>query len=471
MTDEWDAPGDAAERARAQRRADRAKRRAERSSPRAEQPAPEAAHAERPAPQATRAERPAPQAAPTERPAPQAARAERSAPHAPHGAPPTPRAARSELLASSSGRLLAAVAGALALLTVVGLVALWPGHLPGGRQEAFGGATVGARVTATSTVRCPGPTAQRCRRLTARIDDGRDKGKRVTLDLGPVELTPSLQTGDQIRVQPTGSGYGYADVDRHVPMIWLAIALAVLAVLVARWRGLLALVGVAISVVLVVTFLVPAILAGSDPVLTSLVAALAVMFVTLLLTYGPGAQSLAAALGIGLSLLLAAIVGHAVVAAAHLDGRNGELPISGLGVSLQGIVLAGMVIGVLGVLTDMAVSQASAVTALREANPALGPRALYRGAFAVGRDHLAATIHTLVLAYVGAALPLILVLRDSHVGFGDAVNGQIVAEPVIATLVGAIALVAAVPLTTALAAILVARVPAAALDAHHGHAH
>jgi uncharacterized membrane protein len=447
MTDEWDAPGDAAERARAQRRADRAKRRAERSWQRAERSAPEAAHAQQPAPQAPR----------------------RSSPRAEQ---PAPRAPRSELLATSSGRLLAAAAGMLALLTVVGLVALWPGHLPGGRQEAFGGPTVGARVTATSTVRCPGPTAQRCRRLIARIDDGSDKGRRVTLDLGPVDLTPSLQTGDRIRVQRSGGGaYGYADVDRHVPMVWLAIALAILAVLVARWRGLLALVGVAISVVLVVTFLVPAILAGSDPVLTSLVAALAVMFVTLLLTYGPGAQSLAAALGIGLSLLLAAIVGHGAVAAAHLDGRTGELPISGLGVSLQGIVLAGMVIGVLGVLTDMAVSQASAVTALREANPALGPRALYRGAFAVGRDHLAATIHTLVLAYVGAALPLILVLRDSHVGFGDALNGQIVAEPVIATLVGAIALVAAVPLTTALAAILVARVPATALDAHHGHAH
>jgi len=417
MTDDWDAHGDAVERARAQRRADRAQRRSDRAHPPAKQPA--------------------------------------------------PRAPRSGLLASSSGRVLAGAAGALALLTVVGLVALWPGHLPGGKQEAFGGPTVGARVTATSTVRCPGPTAQRCRRLTAQISGGRDAGRRVALDLGPVAATPSLQKGDRIRVQPSGAGYGYADVDRHVPMIWLAAALAVLAVLVARLRGLLAL----LSVVIVVTFLVPAILAGSDPVLTSLVAALAVMFVTLLLTYGPGAQSLAAALGIGLSLLLAALVGHAAVAAAHLDGRTGELPISMLGVSLQGIVLAGMVIGVLGVLTDMAVSQASAVTALREANPDLDPRGLYRGAFAVGRDHLAATIHTLVLAYVGAALPLILVLRDSHVGFGDAVNGQIVAEPIIATLVGAIALVAAVPLTTALAALLVARVPAGALDAHHGHAH
>jgi uncharacterized membrane protein len=420
MTDHWDARGDAVERARAQRRADRAKRRSDR----------------------------------------------------PDDEQPVPRARRDGLLASSSGRLLAAAAGALALLTVVGLVALWPAHLPAGKQEAFGGPTVGARVTATSTVRCPGPTSQRCRRLTARISDGRDAGHRVSLDLGPLSATiPSLRTGDRIRVQPSGNGYGYVDVDRRMPMTWLAIALAVLAVLVARLRGLLALLGVAISVVIVVTFLVPAILAGSDPMLTSLVAALAVMFVTLLLTYGPGAQSLAAALGIGLSLLLAALVGHAVVAAAHLDGRTGELPLATLGVSLQGIVLAGMVIGVLGVLTDMAVSQASAVTALREANPELGPRDLYRGAFAVGRDHLAATIHTLVLAYVGAALPLILVLRDTHVGFSDALNGQIVAEPVVATLVGAIALVAAVPLTTALASILVARVPTGALDAHHGHAH
>jgi uncharacterized membrane protein len=413
--DEWNAGHDAFERARAQRRAERARRRAVR--------------------------------------------------------PPAPPRRDLGLLATTSGRLLAGAAGALALLTVIGLIALWPGGARGGEQRAFGGPTLGAKVTATSTVDCPGPSAQRCRQLVVKVDNG----DRATLDLGPVELTPSLSEGDRVRVQRSDPGapqrYAFTDVDRRLPMLWLAIALAVLAAIVARWRGVLALVGVVLSVGLVVAFLVPAILAGSDPVLVSLVAALAVMFVTLLLTYGPGAQSLAAALGIGLSLLLAAIVGHVLVGAAHLDGRTGELPVSALGVSLQGVVLAGMVVGALGVLTDMAVSQASAVTALRSADPDLGSRGLYRGAFAVGRDHLAATIHTLVLAYVGAALPLILVLRDAHVGFTDALNGQIVAEPVVATLVGAIALVAAVPLTTALAAILVARVPPTALEGHHGHAH
>jgi uncharacterized membrane protein len=129
-----------------------------------------------------------------------------------------------------------------------------------------------------------------------------------------------------------------------------------------------------------------------------------------------------------------------------------------------------MVIGALGVLADMGVSQASAVMALRRANPALGPRQLYKEAFAVGRDHLAATIHTLVLAYVGAALPLLLVLQSARAGLFDAVNTQDVAEPIMATLVGSIGLIAAVPLTTGLAALLVARVPADALP-HEHHTH
>jgi uncharacterized membrane protein len=462
--DEWNAVHDGAERARAERRAERARARAAQAPPdgaRSTRPPDDARSTRRP-PKTARSTRPADDARSTRWPL-KSSRSTR------------PPSVASGLLATTSGRLLAGAAGTLAVLTVIGLVALWPGGLRDGDQRAFGGPTLGAHVKATDTVRCPGPTAQRCRRVTVTIGDGPDAGSRATLDLGPVELTPSLSPGDAVRVQRSEPGaaerYAFADVDRRTPMLWLAIALGVLAAVVARWRGLLALLGVALSLLLVVAFLVPAILAGSDPVLASLVAALAVMFVTLALTYGPGPQSLAAALGIGLSLLLAALVGHAMVAGAHLDGRTGELPLASLGVRLQGVVLAGMVIGALGVLTDMAVSQASAVTALREANPDLGPRALYRGAFAVGRDHLAATIHTLVLAYVGAALPLILVLRDAHVGAVDAVNGQIVAEPVVATLVGAIALVAAVPLTTGLAALLVARVPAAALHGHHGHAH
>jgi uncharacterized membrane protein len=225
-----------------------------------------------------------------------------------------------------------------------------------------------------------------------------------------------------------------------------------------------------------VKFLVPALLAGSSPVLDALVVSLAVMFVTLVLTYGVGAASLAAALGIAASLLLGTLLARAWVSFADLDGRTGELSSAlvqqNSNVSLEGVVLAGMVIGALGVLADNGVTQASAVLALRRSNPNLSVGRLYREAFSVGRDHLVAMIHTLMLAYVGAALPLILVLSSAHVATTDAINGQDVAQAIVTTLVGSIALLASVPLTTGLAAVLVARVPATALGSGaHEHAH
>jgi uncharacterized membrane protein len=367
---------------------------------------------------------------------------------------------------------------ALLLLTIIGLIALWPSPQPRrGATEAFGGKSVGATVTASTEVRCPGPTAQRCRRITIEVAHGGTS----TITLGPSNIAPRVEHGAHIRVvrtkAPPGSGaepYSFVDYDRHGSLLWLAIAFGVLAVLLARWRGLLALVGVVLSLLLVTKFIVPAILAGSSPLLVSLVGSLAVMFLTLALTNGVGAQSLAAALGIGVSLLLATVLADVYADVANLNGYSSDLATVlrqfTTRVSLEGVVVAGMVVGALGVLADMGVSQASAVMALRRANPSLSPRQLYSEAFAVGRDHLAATIHTLVLAYVGASLPLLLVLQSAHAGFFDAVNTQDVAEPIIATLVGSIGLIAAVPLTTGLAALLVARVPAEALP-HEHHAH
>ena len=171
-------------------------------------------------------------------------------------------------------------------------------------------------------------------------------------------------------------------------------------------------VGLGLSLLLVVKFLIPAILAGSSPFLVSLISALSVMFLMLALTSGVGVQSLAAALGIAASLLLASLLGLIYVHVAHLNGYTSELSTLltnfNVHVSLEGIVIAGMVIGAVGVLADMAVTQASAVMALRRTSPSLTARQLYREAFVVGRDHLSATINTLVLAYVGASLPLLL---------------------------------------------------------------
>jgi uncharacterized membrane protein len=388
------------------------------------------------------------------------------------------RRPRASLGASAAGRILAGAVGLLALATVVGLVVLWPGDVAPARQgEALGGPTLAAVVVRTREVPCDGPVAQQCRRVDVRLSEGEGRGRVVQAMLGPVEVVSALSAGTKVRVTPvTGAAgqYQLVGVDRRQVLLWLVLAFAALVVVLTRWRGVLALGGFALSLLLVTHFVVPAILAGTPAMLVALVGSLAVMFVTVVLTYGVSAQSLAAALGIALSLALAATAGSVAVGAAMIDGRSSELASvlsqTNSGVSLEGIVLAGLVIGALGVLADMGVTQASAVMALRRANPGLSARGLYRGAFAVGRDHLVATTHTLVLAYVGATLPLLLVLRTTGVSVTDALNTEDIAEPVIATLVGSMALLVSVPLTTALAALLVQRVPPAALP-HGGHHH
>jgi len=405
------------------------------------------------------------------------------------------------IVATGPGRLLVGTVALVAVLTVVGLIALWPS---GDRPTVPGaaGPTVGGTVTAVRSASCGGPTEQQCRTAVIRVDEGRDEGASVDVVLGPEEVSPDLETGQKVRLSDQSSAtgadalggtagdegtgdaagaarepaYAFSGVDRRTPLIALAILFAVLGAFVARGRGLLALVGTGLSLSLVVLWLVPAILDGRSPILVATVGALAVMFVTTALTYGVTAQSLAAVTGIGVSLLVAALLGTLWSDLAGLDGKDGDLGSfalqSGGELPLQGILLAGMVIGALGVLTDTVISQVSTVAALHRTSPALGARALYREAFVVGRDHLSATIHTLVLAYAGATLPLLLVASANGVTFSDAINDAQLAEPIVSTLVGSAALVLSVPLSTALAAVLVGRLPPAALaggDHHHHH--
>lgn len=405
-----------------------------------------------------------------------------------HGADESGWRAHAALLRTRGGRLLGGAVLALAVATLAGLVLLWPGEpAPAEGAYAYGQETVGAEVVRRLLVDCPGPTRQQCLDVVLRVEGG---PADLRLSLGPREIVSDLQAGDRVRVQriaaptgsaaPAGSGgdaqYAFAGLERRGALLWLAVAFAVLVVLMARLRGLLALAGFALSLLLIVAFVVPAILAGEPALLVALVGALAVMFVTVLLTYGLTAQSAAAALGIAATLALATLVGAVAAGAAGLDGREGDfagaLAQTAAGVSLEGIVLAGLVLGALGVLADMGVTQASAVMAVRRANPQLSARRLYREGFAVGRDHVVATTHTLMLAYAGATLPLLVVLRAGGAATGDALNLHDLAEPIVATLVGAMALLASVPITTALAAAVVARIPAGALpESDHGHAH
>ena len=376
----------------------------------------------------------------------------------------------------------------LAIGTTVGLVALWPegrqlvAPLPEAAVEPEG-----AEIISSETIRCQNPRAKDCRELGIEITSGAKAGSRSTITTGDAGPAPRLGEGAKVRVianeLPPGVDAGAAplapytlvEIDRRSPMLLLVVIFGVLVVVFGRLRGALALVGLGASLIVVVEFVIPALLEAKSPVAVAAVGSSAVMLLTIVLAHGLGPKSVAAILGTGVSLAATILLALSFTKLAYLTGFSSEeanlLIAGGADLSLQGLVLAGMVIGALGVLDDVTVSQASTVMALRKANPAQRTRELYRGALSVGRDHVAATVNTLVLAYVGASLPILLVFGTGGTSFVDAISREAIAEQVVAMLVGSIGLIAAVPVTTFLAAALASRLPAEELEASAGHLH
>jgi uncharacterized membrane protein len=366
-------------------------------------------------------------------------------------------------------RAFTLVAAALAVATLAGLVLLWPGEVESQIAQGIAVETETASVESVKEQACPGFTGQDCQLATARFESGPETGKRVQVQLGGGGLDPDVDPGDEVRLakapEPppgseavTGTGYTLYDFERRGPMLLLAGLFVVVVLAFARWRGALSLAGLAVSLALVLVFVVPAILDGKEPLLVAVVGSLAIALITIPLAHGWGPKSLAALLGTAASLILTALLALLFTNLTHLTGLASEeaifLQVGNAEVSLQGLLLAGMVIGALGVLDDVTISQASTVLALRSADASFGFRQLFGRALNVGRDHVSATVNTLVLAYVGASLPILLLFSAADLGVSEAANLEVVAKEIVATLVGSIGLIAAVPVTTALAALL-----------------
>ncbi|TQM45241.1 putative membrane protein [Pseudonocardia cypriaca] len=370
--------------------------------------------------------------------------------------------------------LIAALLVPCGLATLVGLVVLWPfGGVPTAAYPVSQ-EPVKAQVTAMTVTDCsPGSGDRSCVALVVHMADGPRPGRDL-VQVMPVEPgTPRFAVGDHVVLGWSGSdaddagSYQVVDFQRGAPLAWLAGLFAAAVLVLGRWRGLAALAALGLSFVVLLFFVVPAILAGRDPLAVAVVGACLIMFAVLYLTHGPSARTSTAVIGTLLSLALIGALGAAFSAAAELTGLDDQtsnlIATLGTGVDARGLLLAGVVIGALGVLDDVTVTQTSAVWELRHANPGMSARGLFAAAMRIGRDHVASAVNTLVLAYAGAALPLLLLFSLSGRGFADVVTSQDVATEIVRTLVGSIGLVASVPITTALAAAVAARetVPAA----------
>ncbi len=367
-------------------------------------------------------------------------------------------------------RVLAVVVAIIGIATVAGIALLWPPRPDTSSANRLGlvSDVHAAEVEGVTRGPCRGTTESdgvRCDQVRVRLLAGPDAGERRTLEFPRSPTTPAFVAGDEIVLsyQPDAQPrfqYDFSDRQRRVPLLVLVGVFVLAVVALARIRGLLALVGLAASIAVLLVFLVPALLAGTDPVLVAVVSSSAIAFLALFLAHGFRSMTLVALLGTLVALSLTIGLAWLFTELTELSGYVSEeaflVQVGSTGLDVRGLVLAGMVIGALGALDDMTVTQAAAVAELRAADPTMRRRDLRRAGLRIGRDHVASTVNTLALAYAGAALPLLLLFVLSAQSLGTVANSEVVASEIVRTLVGSIGLVAAVPVTTWLASRVVA---------------
>ena len=354
--------------------------------------------------------------------------------------------------------VLAGLVIVVGIVSAAAMVTLWPS---GDAQvpEGYRGEQVSTEITAVE--KCP--NAPKCLQATAEIDG---QPQKVMLPVG--DGAPSFSVGDKILVnsgaEQAGQAqvqYSFLDFDRTEPLIWLTVLFVLAVILLSRWRGFASLISLGLSLLVVTFFVVPALIDGTNPLAVALPASALIMIVAIYTSQGFSVRSSVALVGTLVSLAVAGTIGAIFTAASNFTGFRDEsmqFLVAIIGdVDVRGLLLAGLIIGALGVLDDVTVTQTAAVWEIAAADPLASRRQLFTSAMRIGRSHVSATVNTLVLAYVGASLPLLMLLSATDAAAGDQLRYEGVAQEIVRGLAGGLGIVAAVPITTALAALVVRR--------------
>ena len=339
-------------------------------------------------------------------------------------------------------------------------------QLPGDGFATFGADTVRAEVNQIideGDIDLGGFTQKyQVARIT--ILEGEYAGIPMEIDYGKRQVRSDdymLKAGDKIivtisKTQDNVVNAYFVDYVRITPILWLTLFFAIAIVLISQWKGIRALLSMVFSLYIIIGYIIPHILNGEDPLTISIIGSIILLGVSLYLTYGWTLKTHAAVISMVLVLIITGALAGLFVVFAKLNGSGDEnvmylMQLSNTPINLRGLFLGGLIIGALGVLDDLVTTQAAAVFELHHANHDLGFRRLYSSAMRIGQDHVAATVNTLVLAYAGASLPMLLMFSLGHGDYGYIVNFSFVAEEIVRTLVGSLGLIAAVPLTTVIA--------------------
>jgi len=309
-------------------------------------------------------------------------------------------------------------------------------------------------------------SSQPYQRLLLRVESGSLAGQEVEIEEGTVNIISNqrlFHPGDRVYLErttgPSGDRFYISDFVRTTPLVLVGLLFIGLTVLVGRSRGARSIMGTLFSLAVVFFFILPQIVSGRDPVLVSIVGSVALLAVSTYLVYGWNFKAHAAMIGMMISLMLTGVLAWMFVGWTRLTGMSVEESsylVFELGPDLnfRGLVLGGIIIGTLGVLDDICIGQSSAIFELVNANRDLSWQQLFRRSLNIGRDHIAAMVNTLLLAYVGASLPLMLVFSIYQEPIWRRINREPIAEEIVRTLVGSLGLVLAVPITSLVASLM-----------------
>ncbi len=340
----------------------------------------------------------------------------------------------------------------------------------GGPSSTLGSGTVLARVTdiVEEGQTNLGGRNQLYQVMRVEVLQGDYKGLPFQIDYGLRQLRNDnyrFAPGDEVYLEvdktPDNVVHAYyVDYVRSRPLLILAIAFVLSMLVMGRWKGLGSLLALGFSMLMIINYVIPHILSGEDPVRVSLIGSVILLTVTLYLTYGWNLKTHASVVSIMFSLLLTGALSLFFVSLTRLTGYGDEnamylMQMSSVQIDPHGLLLGGMIIGSLGVLDDLVTSQSAAVVEIYDANPALGFRRTFEKSMRIGQDHVAATVNTLVLAYTGAALPLLLIFTLNNGSYGYFVNSEFLAEEIVRTLVGSLGLIAAVPISNLVATLII----------------
>ncbi len=303
------------------------------------------------------------------------------------------------------------------------------------------------------------------------ILEGEFQNARVFMDFGRTQIMPEdyvLSVGDEILVSvgvslvDQNTDAYFIDFVRGRAILLIFAIFVVVAFLVGSFTGLRSLLGMLIGLGVIVLFIIPQIAGGANPVLVSIIGSIIFLGLSLYLVYGWKPMTHAAVISMALALSITGVLSFVFIRLARLTGFGNEdmmflMQQSQTPIDMRGILLAGIIIGSLGVLDDLVVGQSSSVFQLHAANPALTFKELFARAMTIGRDHVSASVNTLVLAYAGESLPMLLLFSITNVNLGMAINVSYIAEEIVRALAGTIGLFISIPIATALACVWVTR--------------